>query len=43
MAVVNNAVEIGRLVGRSVGWLCGRSVCDRRTFPILRSTCSWRV
>jgi len=28
----------------SPGWLRGRtSVCDRGTFPVLRSTCSWRV
>jgi len=27
-----------------VGWHSGRtSICDQRTFPVLRSTCSWRV
>jgi len=29
---------------RLVAWHCGRtSVCDRRTFPVLCSTCSWWV
>jgi len=38
---------MARLVVCGCGWLHAtvgrRSVFDRRTFPVLRSTCSWRV
>ena len=37
-------VELRLVVDRLVAWHSGRtSVCDRRTFPVLCSTCSWWV